>query len=37
MITPDKTRKWLKDNNIRAVPGDKSKGFTVMKKQDYDS
>ena len=33
----NKTRKWLKENNIRAVPGDKSNGFTLMKKQDYDS
>ena len=30
-----KTKKWLKQNGIKAVPGDKSNRFTLMKKTEY--
>lgn len=30
-VNVDRARKWLKYNIIRAVPGDKSEGFTLMK------
>ena len=33
----DKTRKYLKDNGLLAVPFDKGVGFCKMRKQTYES